>query len=87
MDASFLILEFIVLVIVVISFGPILQAWLNAWGLLLFLGVVVLGMLLPLMLYWRRDWFAGCSATTAAALVLLGGFVLRLVIVFAAEGV
>ena len=87
MDAWFLILEFIVLVAVVISLGPVLQAWLNAWGLLLLLGVIVLGMLLPLMLYWRRGWLGGRSATTAAALVLLGGFVLRLVIVFSAEGV
>jgi hypothetical protein len=28
-------------------------------GLLLFLGVIVLGMLLPLMLYWWRGWLGG----------------------------
>jgi protein NrfD len=87
MDSWLVVLEFIVLIAVLFSLGPVLGAWLNAWGLLLFLGVIVLGMLLPLTLYWRRDWLGRRNATTAAALVLLGGFVLRLVIVFSAEGV
>lgn len=87
MDAWFLVLEVIVLVAVILSLGPVLRAWLNAWGLLLVLGVIVLGMLLPLMLHWRRDWLGGLNMPTAAALVLVGGFLLRLVIVFSAQGV
>jgi formate-dependent nitrite reductase membrane component NrfD len=87
LDAWVIALEFLVLIAVMISLGPVFRAWLNAWGLLLFLGVVVLGMLSPLALYWRRDWLGNRNATAAAALVLLGGFILRLVIVFSAQGV
>lgn len=87
MDAWFLMLEVLVLIAVILSLGPVLRAWLNAWGLLLVLGVIVLGMLLPLMLHWRRDWLGGLNTPTAAALVLVGGFLLRLVIVFSAQGV
>jgi formate-dependent nitrite reductase membrane component NrfD len=87
LDAWVIALEFLVLIAVMISLGPVFRAWLNAWGLLLFLGVIVVGMLFPLALYWRRDWLGNRNATTAAALVLLGGFILRLVIVFSAQGV
>jgi hypothetical protein len=80
-------LEFIVLIAVMISLGPVFRAWLNAWGLLLFFGVIVLGMLLPLALYWRRQWLGDLNVTAAAASVLAGGLILRLVIVFSAQGV
>jgi protein NrfD len=87
MDAWVLLLEFLVLIAVMISLGPVFRAWLSAWGLLLFLGVIVVGMLLPLALFWRRDWLGNRNATAAAVLVLVGGFILRMVIVFSAEGV
>ena len=48
--------------------------------------MIVIGMLFPLALYWRRDWLGDHNMTTTAALVLVGGFLLRLVIVFSAEG-
>jgi hypothetical protein len=44
-------------------------------------------MLLPLALYARRSWLGELNMTTAAALVLLGGFILRVVIVFSAQSV
>jgi protein NrfD len=87
MDAWLIALEFIVLIAVMISLGPVFRAWVNAWGLLLFFGVIVVGMLIPLALHWRRQWLADRNVTTAAALVLIGGFILRLVIVFSAQGV
>ena len=86
-DVWVLALEFLVLIAVIVSLGPVVRAWLNAWGLLLFFGVIVLGMLTPMALYWRRDWLGERNMTAAAALVLVGGFILRLVIVFSAEGV
>lgn len=85
MDAWVVALEFLVLVAVMISLGPVLRAWLNAWGLLLFVGVILLGMWLPLVLYWRQR--GEVKFATTAALVLLGGFLLRLVVVFSAQGV
>jgi formate-dependent nitrite reductase membrane component NrfD len=87
MDTWVVALEFLVLIGVMISLGPVFRAWLNAWGLLLFFGVIVVGMLIPLALYWRREWLGDHNVTTAAALVLVGGFILRLVIVFSAQGV
>lgn len=87
MDAWVVALEFLVLLAVIISLGPVVRAWLSAWGLLLFVGVIVVGMLLPLALYWRHDWLGDRNVTTAAALVLVGGFILRLVIVFSAQQV
>jgi formate-dependent nitrite reductase membrane component NrfD len=87
MDAWFLVLEIIVLGAVIQSLGPLLHAWLNAWGLLLLLGVIVLGILFPLMLHWRREWLGDLNMPTAAVWVLVGGFLLRMVIVFSAQGV
>jgi len=87
MDTWVVALEFLVLIAVMISLGPVFRAWLNAWGLLLFFGVIVLGMLIPLALFWRREWLGDRNVTTAAALILVGGFILRLVIVFSAQGV
>ncbi len=87
LDSWVVALEFVVLIAVMISLGPVFRAWLNAWGLLLFFGVIVLGMLLPLALSWRRQWFGEFNVTAAAAAVLAGGFILRLVIVFSAQGV
>ncbi|TMA08480.1 MAG: polysulfide reductase [Deltaproteobacteria bacterium] len=86
MDAWVVALEFVVLIAVMISLGPVFRAWLSAWGLLLFFGVIVVGMLLPLWLYWRKQ-SGDLNLTTEAALVLVGGFILRLVIVFSAQGV
>jgi protein NrfD len=86
-DAWVIALELIVLIAVMISLGPVFRAWLNAWGILLFLGVIVMGMLIPLALYWRGRWLGELNVATAAVLVLVGGFILRLVIVFSAEGV
>ena len=87
MDAWVVGLELIVLIAVMISLGPVFRAWVNAWGLLLLFGVIGAGMLVPLALYWRRQWLGELNLTTAAVLVLVGGFILRMVIVFSAQGV
>jgi formate-dependent nitrite reductase membrane component NrfD len=87
MDAWVVALEFLVLIAVMISLGPVFRAWLSAWGLLLFVGVIIVGMLIPLALYTRRQWLGDRNVTTAAALILVGGFILRLVIVFSAQRV
>jgi formate-dependent nitrite reductase membrane component NrfD len=86
-DAWVIALELLVIVAMFVSLGSVIRAWLNAWGLLLVLGVIVAGILFPLALYWRNDWLGERNMTTAAVLVLAGGFILRTVIVFSAEGV
>ena len=87
MDAWVIALELFVLIAVIVSLGPVARAWLNVWGLLLLFGVIGLGMLLPLALYWRTGKRSEHNMTISAALVLVGGFILRLVIVFSAQGV
>ncbi len=86
MDAWLIVLELIVLIAVVVSLGQVIRAWLNVWGLLL-LSVIGLGMLVPLALYWQSGERRDHKITTTAVLVLAGGFILRLVIVFSAQGV
>jgi formate-dependent nitrite reductase membrane component NrfD len=87
MDAGMLVLELIVLVAVVVSLGPVVTAWLNAWGVLLVVGVVIVGLLAPLALTWRPELLRGSTAVTRAVLVLIGGFLLRVVIVLSSESV
>jgi protein NrfD len=81
MDAWVIVLEFLVLAAVIASLGAVARAWLNVWGLVLVAGVVV-GTLLPLLLHRRRDSLAPRTMAIAAVLVLIGGLVLRVVIVF-----
>ena len=85
-DAWVVALELLVLIALMITLGPVFRAWLNVWGLLLLL-VIIIGMLVPLALYFRRGWLGELNTQTAAALVLLGGFILRVVIIFSAQSV
>ncbi len=78
--------ELLVLIAVMVSLGPVLSAWLNVWGILLAI-VIVLGMIAPLVLSWRARRFHRVSLATPALLILVGGFLLRVVIVFSAESV
>ena len=83
-DRSVLILEMLALAALIASLGRVATVWLGGWGLLL--AVMVLGgIVLPLVLMrWssvseRRAWLG-------PALVLLGGLLLRAVIVFSSDG-
>ena len=49
--------------------------------------IIVLGMLFPLALNWRKNWLGDFNITATAALALIGGFLLRIVIVFSSEGI
>lgn len=86
-DGWAIVLEFVVLVALIVSLGSVARAWLNAWGVLLVLGVIVFGMAVPLVLHRRRDWLGAHTMAVAAALVLLGGFLLRVVIVLSPRGI
>jgi formate-dependent nitrite reductase membrane component NrfD len=83
-DTWALVLELIVLVAFVASLGSVARVWLNGWGVLFALGVVLLGVLLPLLVHWRGR-LGGLAPMMAAVLVLLGGFLLRVVIVMSTE--
>ena len=85
MDGMVLALELVVLIAVMVSLGPALRGWLNAWGLLLLIGVVLLGLVVPLAMSWRHRRVSNASLATIATLVLIGGFLLRLVVIFSSE--
>jgi formate-dependent nitrite reductase membrane component NrfD len=86
MDDWVLLMEVLVLIALLVSLGPVLRAWLNAWGVLLLI-TIALGMIAPLVLSRRARGLDEANIRTAAALVLVGGFLLRVVIVFSAESV
>jgi len=80
METWVIALELLVFTAVVVSLGQVLIAWLNGWGVLLLI-VVAMGMVAPLFLSSRR------RMPTTAVLVLIAGFLLRVVIVFSSERV
>jgi protein NrfD len=86
MERCAIVLELLVLIAVVASLGPVLRAWLNVWGVLLAI-VILLGMVAPLTLSWRARRAQELNLATAAVLVLVAGFLLRVVIVFSSGAV
>jgi protein NrfD len=84
-DAWLLVLELIALVALVASLGSLVRLWLNGWGLLLVLGVVGAGILAPLVMHWRPRGPERMRPVIAAVLVLIGGFLLRVVIILSSE--
>src|SRR5216110_134042 len=81
-DARALVVELLVLAAFIASLGAVNRVWLSVWGLLLLVGVVWFGILAPLRLHMQRR-----PVASAAKLVLLGGFLLRLATIFASEGI
>jgi protein NrfD len=86
-DTTVVALELGVLIAVAVSLGPVFRIWLSGWGVLLLFGVVLAGMVAPLVLHWRPRLLGELSAPAAALLILIGGFLLRVVIVLSSEGV
>src|SRR5256886_6434089 len=81
-DTKALLVELLVLVLFLASLGSVNRVWIGFWGLVLLVGVVGLGILAPLRLHLQRRPLA-----SAAKLVLLGGFLLRLATIFVSEGI
>src|SRR5216110_873236 len=87
-DMRALVIELILLVLFVGWLWPIRQVWLSVWGLLL-IGVVWVGILWPLRLHTRPAGATGGGSMlrNPAAMVLIGGFLLRVVILLASNGI
>jgi formate-dependent nitrite reductase membrane component NrfD len=86
-DKWALVLELVALVLFLVTLGAAARVFLSVWGVILLLGVIGLGILLPLAigLGWVRRW-SGRPAM-AAGLVLIGGFLLRVVTLLSSESV
>jgi formate-dependent nitrite reductase membrane component NrfD len=83
-DRSALVLEAVAIAALVISLGRIATVWLDGWGVLL-AGMVLGGIALPLFLDWRSA-DRNRPVWIAPALVLVGGLILRMVIVLSSDG-
>ena len=86
-DVAVLVLELLSLIALIASLGSLARLWLNEWGALLAVGVVGLGIVVPLLLHLRAHAPTAGIAKAAAALVLVGGFLLRVVIVLSSESI
>jgi formate-dependent nitrite reductase membrane component NrfD len=83
-DCNVLRLELLVLIAFLISLGSVARIYLSWWGVLLLVGVVVPGIILPL-LEERRGTHTPRRVARTATLVLLGGFLLRMVVLLSSE--
>jgi formate-dependent nitrite reductase membrane component NrfD len=82
------IVELVVLAIIAASIWAIVSVvWSGVWGAVLLVGVVLLGILIPLILYARPRLFGASTIPVAAILVLLGSFLLRTVVILSSEAV
>src|SRR5207245_7328734 len=81
-DARALVVELIVLIAFIVSLGSVNRVWVSVWGLLLLVGVVWFGILAPLLMPARRQPLA-----SAAKLVLVCGFLLRLATMLVSEAI
>jgi len=87
-DTRALVVELLILILFIAWLWPIRQVWLSFWGLLLLVGVVWAGILWPLTLHRRPATAAGGGAfRNPAVMVLIGGFVLRVVILLSSNGI
>ena len=82
-DSWFIVLELVLVALFVITLGRVAAPVIaGGYGLLFWIGAVVLGMLVPLGLHYRR---VPASPALALWLVLLGNLVLRAVMIFAPQ--
>jgi protein NrfD len=79
-DRRVLVLELLVLIVFLVSLGSVARVFLSWWGLALLIGVVGIGILVPLLLESRLRGHAPRDLVRSASLVLLGGFLLRVVV-------
>lgn len=87
LEVKVALLELFVLAAVVVSLGPVARVWMGGWGVLLAVGVVLLGILVPVGLHLRPRLAGAWGAVAAPILVLVGGLVLRAVVVLSSEAV
>jgi protein NrfD len=84
-DRWVLVLELLVLIAFLVTLGSVARVFLSWWGVLLVLGVIGAGIVVPLLLE-RGDRLRPMQRLVrSASLVLLGGFLLRAVVLLSSE--
>ena len=84
-DRRVIVLELLVLIVVLASLGSVARVFLGWWGVALLLGVVGIGIVGPLLLEREREGRTAQHLVRSAALVLLGGFLLRVVVLMSSS--
>src|SRR5205814_908310 len=84
-DARVLVVELLLLIVFVASLGTLARVWVSVWGALLLVGVVGFGIVWPLVRHARPA--TGSAGLNPAVAVLIGGFLLRVVMLLASEGI
>jgi formate-dependent nitrite reductase membrane component NrfD len=84
-DRNVLVLELLVLIVFLVSLGSVARVFLSWWGVALLVGVVGIGILAPLLMGWRHRTYELRELARTASLVLLGGFLLRVVVLLSSE--
>jgi protein NrfD len=84
-DRRVLVLELFVLIVFLLSLGSVARVFVGWWGVALLLGVVGLGILAPLLLETRHRASGSRNLARSASLVLLGGFLLRVVVLLSSD--
>lgn len=80
--------EIIVLAIMTVTLWSVVRVvWGGHWGIILIVGVVLLGIMIPLFLQHRPRSLGASTLPVAALLVLLGVFLLRTVVILSSEAV
>jgi formate-dependent nitrite reductase membrane component NrfD len=81
-----LVVQIAVLIALFLSLGPAARGWLNVWGAVLAIGLVV-GLVIPLLAAYRHRPLGSTGLSTAAACVLVGGILVRTAVVFVPEAI
>jgi len=82
------VLELIVLAIIAATIWSVVRVvWNGAWGAILLFGVGVLGIVTPNVLYARPRALGTATVPVAALLALIGGFLLRTVVILSSEAI
>jgi formate-dependent nitrite reductase membrane component NrfD len=84
-DRNALILELLVLIAFLASLGSVARVFLSWWGVLLLVGVVGAGILIPLLLERGQRVHMPRHLMRSASLVLLGGLLLRMVVLLSSN--
>jgi protein NrfD len=84
-DRNVLVLELLVLIVFLVSLGSVARVFLSWWGAVLVVGVVGAGILIPLLLERGNRIHAPRNLVQSASLVLLGGLLLRVVVLLASN--
>jgi formate-dependent nitrite reductase membrane component NrfD len=86
-DRRVLWIELAVLILFLLSLGPVARIFVGWWGVVLVLGVFGIGILAPLLLQRRAGRHEPRELVRSASLVLLGGLLLRVVVLLSSNGV